>query len=241
MTALIKAVAAILFLIAVVNAGHQTIHIYQKYHDLFPNEDSVSHANRVFEPARKALIKMGATHLSYRMEPGKTFAEKADEYYIVQYALAPIVIEALRGDSPWVLMNYSGMPQRFPATDLTCIEDFGWGLAIHKKNSAAPAAINETPDLGSVWHEQEGEWTGTWTRRGFSNIFDAVWKTADGRESKDEVVYESVNCQRLILFRKGTNGRYRGRLSADGSRIESGEADWFSTNDHWSATIDKSK
>lgn len=28
--------------------------------------------------------------------------------------------------------------------------------------------------LGSEWHEEEDGWTGRWTRRGDSNIFDAV-------------------------------------------------------------------
>jgi hypothetical protein len=95
------------------------------------------------------------------------------------------------------------------------------------------------PDLGKVWHEKEGPWEGTWTRRGDTNVFDAVWKNSEGIEIKDEVTFESVANNQVVLFRKGTQGRYRGRLSDDGLKVDNGTADWCSPADTWSATIEK--
>jgi hypothetical protein len=233
----VKGVAALLCILAVMNAGHQALHLYKTFPP-FIHEDRMSHADRVFERARSELRKIGATRLSYRLEPGATFEQKATEYYIAQYALAPIVIQAHKEESPWILVNYSTAGQRASAPGLTCIEYAGWGLSVYRKSSAPPAI--EMPDLGNVWHQQEGEWMGTWTRRGVGNTFDSIWKTADGREIRDEIVYEFMDCHWVVLYRKGTNGRYRGRLSADGMRIENGEAEWFSPADHWSATIEKS-
>jgi hypothetical protein len=95
------------------------------------------------------------------------------------------------------------------------------------------------PDLGKVWHEKEGPWEGTWTRRGDTNVFDAVFKNPEGVEIRDEVTFESVTDRQIVLFRKGTQGRYRGRLSDDGLKVDNGTADWFAPEDSWSATIEK--
>ena len=95
------------------------------------------------------------------------------------------------------------------------------------------------PDLGKVWHEKEGPWVGTWTRRGDTNVFDAVWRNPEGVEIKDEVTFESVSDHQIVLFRKGTQGRYHGHLSDDGLKIDNGSADWFAPTDSWSATIEK--
>ena len=95
------------------------------------------------------------------------------------------------------------------------------------------------PDLGKVWHEKEGPWEGTWTRRGDTNVFDAVWKNPQGEEIRDQVTVESVSDHQVVIFRKGTQGRYYGHLSDDGLKIDNGKADWFAPADSWSATIEK--
>ena len=41
---------------------------------------------------------------------------------------------------------------------------------------------SDAANLGKVWHEKEGPYEGTWTRRGDTNVFDAVWKNAEGSE-----------------------------------------------------------
>ena len=93
--------------------------------------------------------------------------------------------------------------------------------------------------IDPVWHEKEGPWEGTWSRRGDTNVFDAVWKNPDGVEIKDEVTFESVADHEIVLFRKGTQGRYRGHVSDDGMKIDKGSAEWFAPGDSWSATIEK--
>ena len=103
----------------------------------------------------------------------------------------------------------------------------------------AACGNNDRGTLGKVWHENEGPWNGTWTRRGDGNTFDAVWKNANGHEIRDEITVESLSDNKIVLYRKGTNGRYHGRLSADGTKVENGTADWFSQGASWSAQIEK--
>ena len=98
----------------------------------------------------------------------------------------------------------------------------------------------EPVNLGKIWHEKEGPWEGTWTRRGDTNSFDATWTNPDGQPPiKDEVTFESLVDRQITLYRKGTMGRYRGHLSDDGTKIENGQADWFASTDSWSATIER--
>jgi len=105
---------------------------------------------------------------------------------------------------------------------------------------AGCGAKTTPPDIGKIWHEKEGPFEGTWTRRGDTNVFDAVWKGPAGEEiAKDEVTFESVVDHEVVLFRKGTQGRYHGHLSDDGLKIDNGHADWFAPEDSWAATIEK--
>ena len=93
-------------------------------------------------------------------------------------------------------------------------------------------------DLGRVWSVFEaGEWIGTWTRRGDTNIIDAVWtnKNTPG-EWRDEMTIESVRGDQVVLFRKGMNGRYTGTISADRKSI-SGTASWYQPGQNWTAQI----
>ena len=94
-----------------------------------------------------------------------------------------------------------------------------------------------TDQFGRVWHEREAQWTGTWTRKGNSNTFAAEWKEPGGQVAKDELILESGTSNQVVLLRKGLNGRYRGQLSSDGTKIENGTADWLKGG--WSATIEK--
>ena len=94
-----------------------------------------------------------------------------------------------------------------------------------------------TDQFGKVWHEREAQWTGTWTRKGNSKTFTAEWKEPGGQVVKDELTLESGTSNQVVLLRKGVNGRYRGQLSNDGTKIENGTADWLKGG--WSATIEK--
>jgi hypothetical protein len=76
-------------------------------------------------------------------------------------------------------------------------------------------------------------YNGTWTRRNGTDTFDAVWNGV----VHDTVEIESVKGNQIVLYRHGNNGRYFGVLSADGLRINSGTASWYSAGWTWSAVV----
>jgi hypothetical protein len=95
-----------------------------------------------------------------------------------------------------------------------------------------------TFDPGKVWHEREGSFKGTWTRRGDTNVFDAVWTDDAGHEVKSEVTLESVVGRTVVLFRKDLGGRYTGTLSDDGRLVIEGTVSWSNAPEvRWTASI----
>ena len=74
---------------------------------------------------------------------------------------------------------------------------------------------------------------GTWTRRGGTDVFDAVWQGS----GRDVIEIESVSGSQIVLYRHGNKGRYSGALSADGMRITSGIASWYAAGWSWSAVV----
>lgn len=74
---------------------------------------------------------------------------------------------------------------------------------------------------------------GTWTRRGGTDVFDAVWNGS----VRDVIEIESVNGNQIVFYRHGNNGRYSGTLSADGQRVTSGTASWYAAGWYWSAVV----
>ncbi len=90
-----------------------------------------------------------------------------------------------------------------------------------------------------VWHIEEGvdgrvAWSGTWTRRGRSAVFDALWRNVDnGAEARDKLrVIEDRD--RIVIHRDGNNGEYTGQLSRDGAHME-GTASWYGPGGFWRA------
>lgn len=90
-----------------------------------------------------------------------------------------------------------------------------------------------------VWHIEEGvggraAWVGTWTRRGRSDVFDAVWRNVDsGVEARDKLhLIEATD--RVVIHRDGNNGDYTGQLSRDGTHME-GTANWYGAGGFWRA------
>jgi len=74
---------------------------------------------------------------------------------------------------------------------------------------------------------------GTWTRRGGTDVFDAVWNGS----IRDVIEIESVNGNQIVFYRHGNKGRYSGTLSADGMRVTSGTANWYAAGWSWSAMV----
>lgn len=92
-----------------------------------------------------------------------------------------------------------------------------------------------------VWRIEEGVngravWVGTWTRRGRSDVFDAVWRNVDtGARATDTLRLIEAN-DRIVFHRDGNNGEYRGRLSPDGTHMK-GTASWYGPGWFWRAEV----
>jgi hypothetical protein len=93
------------------------------------------------------------------------------------------------------------------------------------------------PKLGRVWKVREGIWNGTWTMRSDGRTLDAEWVSPSGEKARDVLTLESVTGEKVVIFRKGVNGRYTGWLSRDGKQIVNGTGSWFRPGDTWSAVI----
>jgi len=90
-----------------------------------------------------------------------------------------------------------------------------------------------------VWRVEEGlngrpVWVGTWTRRGRSNVFDAVWRNVDTGEEAQDTLRLIESEERIVFHRDGNNGEYRGQLSRDGEHMD-GTASWYSEDGFWRA------
>lgn len=74
--------------------------------------------------------------------------------------------------------------------------------------------------LGAHWDETENGWKGTWTRRGSSGIFDAVWR--NGGTTGSSVLTMTLSGNRVHIDRAdaasfgGASVSYDGTISADG-------------------------
>jgi len=98
-------------------------------------------------------------------------------------------------------------------------------------------------ELGQSWKVTERcgvlMWSGTWTRRGSSNIFDAYWESSSGGKLNSVVELREISDNKLSLFRTDKNGYYEATLSQDGRRIINGWATWYTPNcSPWFAVID---
>lgn len=108
--------------------------------------------------------------------------------------------------------------------------------------SADFAIAPDGPRLGSIWTVTEtcgGErWTGIWTRRGGSALFDAIWKSSRGRNRRTTVEISEISDGMVKLYREDAHGYYEGEFSSDGKRVINGWASWYEPNcQSWYAVI----
>ncbi|MGF9859860.1 hypothetical protein ABEX55_22880 [Priestia endophytica] len=95
--------------------------------------------------------------------------------------------------------------------------------------------------LGIRWIEQEHGWTGVWTRRGSSNVFDARW-TKPGQIDVTAVLTISVSDNRYVTIERrnssdGVNCNYTGTISSDGTTVTGNYSCTPSGGGAWSAKI----
>ena len=102
-----------------------------------------------------------------------------------------------------------------------------------------PAQIFTPSSLGRVWQESESGWSGVWTRRGDSNVFDAVWNKP-GQATVHAVMTMTVSGNTVSIQRSSLTGApehtYRGQIASDGVSV-SGIYTLGANSSTWSATI----
>ena len=82
---------------------------------------------------------------------------------------------------------------------------------------------------------ENGAWKGTWTRRPGTQIFDAVWSHPQGGEIHDVLEIESMQGNRVVLYRRGNQGRYYGQIAPDGHSLQ-GTMSWNDGGSSWRAS-----
>jgi len=106
----------------------------------------------------------------------------------------------------------------------------------------ASSAHAQGDPFGYEWEIREVSanghfWTGTWRRRGGSNVWDAWWRDgATGGEVRDVIDLRGFDGRTVTLYRHGQRGTYVGELSPDGRHIR-GTASWYEPGAFWTARI----
>ena len=92
--------------------------------------------------------------------------------------------------------------------------------------------------LGSVWQVTECcGWSGTWTRRAGTNVFDARWRHTNGSQAQDVITLQSWNraTNEVVLVRPSIKGTYRATVNPSARTLTNGTASWYPAGEKWSA------
>lgn len=93
--------------------------------------------------------------------------------------------------------------------------------------------------LGGAWSEEEPGGSGTWTRRGSSSLFDAVWTLPQGSQASATLEVARAG-NSIVAVRSQAEGRclYQGALAADDKSVRGDYVcSWTPGAYAWSATI----
>lgn len=120
-------------------------------------------------------------------------------------------------------------PPKLPYSDTTLIKT--------KPLTPATDGAVISSGLANVWAVNENDaWTGTWTRRGNSDVFDAVWVHNQTKEHITDVLkITAIEGSKITIYREGLKGYYYGTLSSDFTRITNGTCTWV--KEWWTATL----
>ncbi len=94
--------------------------------------------------------------------------------------------------------------------------------------------------LGSQWQVTECcGWSGTWTRRPNTNVFDAVWRHTNGSSASGVVELKSWNqsTNEVIIYRQSMNGSYKAQYNPTSRTLTNGTTTWYPAGQIWSAII----
>ena len=131
-----KAAVAVLILFALLSNLHWLLR--GDFDPDFPRRDRISQYERRFEGLKKILPTHGVVgYLSHRQAQDIRFDAGTAEFYLTQYALAPlIVIHSPERDL--VIGNFGAFrvdPEIFKDRDLTLIKDFGNGVMLFRRET----------------------------------------------------------------------------------------------------------
>lgn len=124
--------------------------------------------------------------------------------------------------------------------------DFGCGCNITPSRNTTCANFQRylstaaTTLLGRVWDETESGWTGVWTRRGASNVFDAAWTTQRGQRAQAVLTIDLRGNQVTVSRRDPSGGtcRYTGLIASDLRTVRGTyNCTWAPGQIPWSASI----
>lgn len=100
-----------------------------------------------------------------------------------------------------------------------------------------PTSAVPNMELGSIWLVQESSFTAIWTRRGKSNIFDAVWFHT-GKGLRAELIVMNKDNQTIVIQRVDNGkvlGMYKGNTANQGRNFR-GSVTW-SDKVSWTADV----
>lgn len=101
----------------------------------FPRRDRISQYERRFEGLKKILPTHGVVgYLSHRQAQDIRFDAGTAEFYLTQYALAPLIV-MYSPERDLVIGNFGASrvdPEIFEDRDLTLIKDFGNGVMLFR-------------------------------------------------------------------------------------------------------------
>lgn len=105
---------------------------------------------------------------------------------------------------------------------------FGALTTVQAQPARSYGGSNGTIDLGRTIQVREvgsdGVYEGTWTQRGYSNVYDGVWIfVPTGRRVTDVITVHGVVDGKLVMTRPG--GAYLAPVRGDGS-FGRGKASW---------------
>jgi hypothetical protein len=140
-----------------------------------------------------------------------------------------------------VLAEASLCAQMKPYKELQLVTPADFNLPIE----IGYVSATESRLLGQKWLEEHEQWKGTWTRKGRTRYFDAIWREGDKKISEGEsatlrinIIGNQVYVKRLPnKIRPKQTGNFQGKFFAPSKVEGTYQADWARGNRNWKAEI----
>lgn len=107
-------------------------------------------------------------------------------------------------------------------------------------SAASMATAAELLKLGNTWLVTGCcGWSGTWTRRPGTNVFDTKWRHTNGTPVEFVVQLKTWNkaTNEITLYQADNSGTYRAFLANNGASIVRGTTSFYPAGATWSAVV----